>query len=393
TMSSYSNQSGFPVLRAQVRCQGNRGQITVSQRPYRWAVMPARESEQRWTLPVCVAFGGERSERRTECTWLSERTASMAVAGCPRWVFPLAGASAYAVAEGDALAAVDVAELSSREHAALVHSAWAAIEEGRAPRAAFSLLADALGSDDQHLLELTLDIVVELLENTRGQLRKRLIAAVGEPLIRRAMAVGFRKLPTGDYAGRTARARMVRVAAVDLGHRPLMEEAERIAGEALAGRPGGDRGAIIAALETFAAGLEPQVAELMVRELRGERRMEVIRDRVGTLASITRQDTAARVLELLHGESGGQLFLPLVLSSYSSQRGSAAAALRFLRAHPEYLENLGDVVAVRARFSAGLCSQADAKLLERVVPVVGDDDAGSTIRACAGRAALLRRLR
>jgi alanyl aminopeptidase len=395
SLRSFITQRSFPVIGATAHCpRKGKPTIRITQRPYRWAVQPVADETQRWTLPVCVAYAAKGKRARSVCTWLSESSSEVAIDSCPSWVFPLAKAKAYAVAEVAGFSDVDTALLDGPEHAALVASAWAAVEEKRArPVKVLSVLASALSAADQHLLELTLDIVTELFEVARGAVRKALEERLGDSIVERARQLGFEPIDRRDLGPRTARPRLVKLAVVELRDPELRDAAERLAKQALSGGTSADRAAVVAALETYAADLDPRAAETLIGELRGEHRMTMVRDRVGTLASIDRRDTAARVLDLLHRQARTRLFMPVVLSSYSGMRGSAPAALRFLAEHRDYVDQLGSAAQIRARFSVGLCTEDDLELLERVVPMVGDDDADIAIRTCALRAKLLRRYR
>src|SRR5690606_13978785 len=91
---------------AELRCDDEGVRVLLSQRQYRGRP-GADPGGRRWSIPVCVAYGGRTSGRH--CTLLDSETATLPLeTACPRWILPnaeYAGYYRYALAP-DALTAL-----------------------------------------------------------------------------------------------------------------------------------------------------------------------------------------------------------------------------------------------------------------------------------------------
>jgi cytosol alanyl aminopeptidase len=96
--SSFLDQAGAPVVRAELRCDaGHPPTLALSQHRYVRPGSPAPPEGTPWRLPVCVAFDRGGGARGEACTELASTSAELALdaKACPAWVFANAGARGY----------------------------------------------------------------------------------------------------------------------------------------------------------------------------------------------------------------------------------------------------------------------------------------------------------
>ena len=91
----YLDQSGMPLVRMKLTCEGPQVSLTLSQERARH-IGDKRGQGSPWSIPVCVRFGVE-STGRTACHMLKTRRAVMALptATCPRWIHGNANLAGY----------------------------------------------------------------------------------------------------------------------------------------------------------------------------------------------------------------------------------------------------------------------------------------------------------
>jgi alanyl aminopeptidase len=95
--SSFLDQAGAPVVRAELRCDaGQPPTVALGQHRYVMPGSPPPPEGTPWRMPVCLAFdrGGARGET---CTELTSAHAELALdsKACPAWVFANAGGRGY----------------------------------------------------------------------------------------------------------------------------------------------------------------------------------------------------------------------------------------------------------------------------------------------------------
>jgi alanyl aminopeptidase len=95
--SSFLDQAGAPVVRAELRCDaGQPPALLLSQHRYVLPGSPPPPEGTPWRMPVCVAYdrAGARGETCTELTSTRSELA-LDTKTCPAWVFANAGARGY----------------------------------------------------------------------------------------------------------------------------------------------------------------------------------------------------------------------------------------------------------------------------------------------------------
>ncbi|MGD8745444.1 MAG: M1 family metallopeptidase, partial [Gammaproteobacteria bacterium] len=95
-LRSYLFQPGVPLVSAALDCAGAEATVRLSQKRY-LPLGAVSDSSGQWSIPVCMSWGGVRSEARAEqCLLLSEQSREISLgAGCPAWLMPNRGAAGY----------------------------------------------------------------------------------------------------------------------------------------------------------------------------------------------------------------------------------------------------------------------------------------------------------
>ena len=105
SFGTFLDQNGVPQVRVDLDCATHPATLVLSQHRHVPAGVPA--GSQRWDVPVCVRYGGNRASRET-CTLLTQAHAALSLEGdrCPAFVVANAGGRGYYVPEyGGALLA------------------------------------------------------------------------------------------------------------------------------------------------------------------------------------------------------------------------------------------------------------------------------------------------
>jgi alanyl aminopeptidase len=192
--STFLDQGGLPLVTAQVSCEGGKGVVALSQA--RYLPMGAAQNApppQTWQIPVCV-----RTDQGKACTLLAEKTGSLELGACPRWVMPNAGgAGYYRTALGDAQIAQltqNAGSLTAPEKMIFFSDVVAAAQTGAVayPRA-FELAAALAGDKDRHVVK---DLIAPLewpdeAGLVTDALRSKYAAYVRGLFEKRARALGF----------------------------------------------------------------------------------------------------------------------------------------------------------------------------------------------------------
>jgi len=79
-MDSFLNQTGIPVVRGTVRCDGSQPRIEVEQ----------INEQHHWSLPLCW-----RSDAGSSCTVIDQPRAEIPLRSCATWIYVNAGATGY----------------------------------------------------------------------------------------------------------------------------------------------------------------------------------------------------------------------------------------------------------------------------------------------------------
>jgi cytosol alanyl aminopeptidase len=209
---SFLDQPGIPQVRAELRCEGGRPRVELSQRRYvllsdRPRATPEAASAL-WHVPVCVRYGmsrdsgqgvgqGAGQDSGRACTLLSERTASLELdaSGCPAWLVPNADAVGYFRYDMPPaqLAALARAPLSEREATELVHNLRALLYSGDIDLAQVLPMIEAVTRRaSRHTHEAVFELLSEIGEHVLPVEGKAEFSAYVRRLYsKRARALGF----------------------------------------------------------------------------------------------------------------------------------------------------------------------------------------------------------
>ena len=134
-VASFVDQSGLPLVTVETYCTEERAEVTLTQSRYLpLAAANAATADDRarsWRIPICMRYGTAIGERRT-CTVLTGASATVALADCPRWLYPNAdelGYFRFAMPEHELLAAA-AAPLSAAEQLGLASNVDAMLRSG-----------------------------------------------------------------------------------------------------------------------------------------------------------------------------------------------------------------------------------------------------------------------
>ena len=132
--ASFFDQPGAPEITMTANCGA--GTITLAQHRLT-ATDDDKLPDEKWVVPVCVAFDDGKGGRADSCTLLDAPTAEVAVAQCPKWIAP-SGTYGYFQTRLDpkALAAVrDLGwvKLTAEERISLANGAADFARAGRIP--------------------------------------------------------------------------------------------------------------------------------------------------------------------------------------------------------------------------------------------------------------------
>ena len=228
--STFLDQGGLPLISAKLVCEGKGARVELSQARY-LPLGAGQVREQLWQIPVCV-----RSNLGSRCTLLAEKTGTLALDGCPRWVMPNAGASGYyrASLDDDALASLtqNVATLTVPERMAVFADVDAAAHAGATDVGrSFQLVQALAGDKDRHVVE-------ELVSPLRAIRRSGILpddaqasfsAFVREAFSKRTSALGLLERKGEPDDARILRPQLLRLEGDEGGDPQLRAESRKLA--------------------------------------------------------------------------------------------------------------------------------------------------------------------
>ncbi|HXX67292.1 MAG TPA: M1 family metallopeptidase [Polyangiaceae bacterium] len=179
--SAFLDEPGVPQVLARWSCNASgEGRIDLRQSEWRPLGEPRRDPARSWTLPACVAKGGDKT---ASCFTLGADPIVRSLGpGCPAWVFPNAEQAGYYrfLVDPPQLAALVGARrsLGVAERVGLISNVWAGVRQGAiAPGA----LLDMLAAFDGETNRLVLDQIVGVL----GGIEQALVDGPDVPAFRR----------------------------------------------------------------------------------------------------------------------------------------------------------------------------------------------------------------
>lgn len=161
--SAFLDQPGIPEVLSRWTCNSaGEGKIELRESEWRPLGEPRREPARSWTLPACIAKGGDKAP---SCFTLAADPIVRSLGpGCPAWAYPNADQAGYYrfVVDPPELAALVAARrsLSVAERVGLVSNAWAGVRQGVV---APSALLDMLAAFDGETNRLVLDQIMGVL--------------------------------------------------------------------------------------------------------------------------------------------------------------------------------------------------------------------------------------
>ena len=332
-LSSFLDQTGAPVVRAELRCDAAPA-LLLSQRPYRPLGSPAVE-QKTWSVPVCVDLG--TGGRR--CSVLSDGNSEIALNGhgCPDWSFPNADAAGYyrtALPAGQARRALEHGGLGIAERVCLAGDLGALAASGDVPASEALGLVPLLARDpDRHVVESAVALLQQLERIVPDALLPAFSAYVRGALGGRAAGLGWSSRPGESDELRLLR-RTLLPAAVRLGRDDaLARDALPLASDWLEQRTPADPDMIDALLSAAAgAGDRALFDRLRSEALRSPDRAR--RQRlIGALGAVRDPALAGEALALTLDDRIDARESVRILLELGSQRETQGLAFDFVRDH------------------------------------------------------------
>ena len=156
-MPTFVMQAGEPYVGVTTSCEGGNTKLVFSQK--RYFNTPAAfqaPNEQKWQVPVC-ARGIEDARGQNLCFLLTEKQQQFNLKGCPKFVFPNAGALGYYRYDYDsrtlpALGKAAEQKLSPEERISLVRNEWALVRSGQHGVGEYLALGDQFKNTPGYIL-------------------------------------------------------------------------------------------------------------------------------------------------------------------------------------------------------------------------------------------------
>src|ERR1035437_2116422 len=239
-MPTWVQQGGAPIINVKAQCSGNSTSVTLAQQRYyidRSKFEAA--NDQIWQIPLCMR-GSATGNGAPKCELMTKKEETFTLPGCSTWVLANAGATGYYRTgyQPDAvraLASDAETKLTPAERIALQSDIWASVRVGREPVGDYLAFAQGLQSDrNRAVLEDVLGrlnyIGQYLVSNSdrdayRMWLRQYLAPAMKE--------VGYEPKPGESDEQRTLRSRLFGALGYDARDPQTLEQARKIADQAL----------------------------------------------------------------------------------------------------------------------------------------------------------------
>ncbi len=226
-VSTFLDQSGVPLVSAELLCGSGKPRLKLSQRPYR-PVGSKQTQAKTWQIPLCARYGSGPQER--VCTVLTgpEAEVTLGAATCPAWVQPNANAAGYfrVAYRGDLLSRLlkDGGKgLSLPERVSLLGDMAALVRSGDVPAAeALGVIPTMLQDPSRHIVSATASLVNAATGSiVPEELKPRLAAFVRDTYGARARALGWKAQAGDDEDTRLLRRSLVALVAIQ-GEDPVL---------------------------------------------------------------------------------------------------------------------------------------------------------------------------
>jgi aminopeptidase N/puromycin-sensitive aminopeptidase len=238
-MPTFVKQAGVPIVNVKSQCSGNSTTITLDQRRYYYDREKFQApNDELWEVPLCMKASAGKGA--PQCKLLTKKEETFTLSGCSTWVLANAGATGYYRVgyEPDAVRALAgdaESKLSPAERIALQADIWASIRVGREPVGDYLALAQGLGSDrNRAVLE---DVLTRLnyigqylvTDNDRDSYRLWLRQYLS-PILK---DVGWDPKPGDSDEQKTLRARLFKALGYDARDPEVLQQARKLADQAL----------------------------------------------------------------------------------------------------------------------------------------------------------------
>jgi aminopeptidase N len=238
-MPTFVKQAGVPIVNVKSQCSGNSTTITLDQRRYYYDREKFQApNDELWEVPLCMKASAGKGA--PQCKLLTKKEETFTLSGCSTWVLANSGATGYYRVgyEPDAVRALAgdaESKLSPAERIALQADIWASVRVGREPVGDYLALAQGLGSDrNRAVLE---DVLTRLnyigqylvTDNDRESYRLWLRQYLS-PILK---DVGWDPKPGDSDEQKTLRARLFKALGYDARDPEVLQQARKLADQAL----------------------------------------------------------------------------------------------------------------------------------------------------------------
>jgi aminopeptidase N/puromycin-sensitive aminopeptidase len=239
-MPTWVKQAGAPIINVKAQCSGNSTKVTLAQQRY-YADRSKFEAanDQLWQIPLCLK--GSASGKGAKCELLTKKEETFTLPGCSTWVLTNAGATGYYHTgyQPDAvraLASDAETKLTPAERIALQNDIWASVRLGREPVGDYLAFAQGLQSDrNRAVLEDVLGRLNYIGQYVVGDSDRDAYRAWLRQYLTPAMQeVGYESRPGESDEQRTLRSRLFNALGYDARDPETLEQARKIADQALA---------------------------------------------------------------------------------------------------------------------------------------------------------------
>jgi aminopeptidase N len=239
-MPTWVKQAGAPIINVKAQCSGNSTKVTLAQQRY-YVDRSKFEAanDQLWQIPLCLK--GSASGKGAKCELLTKKEETFTLPGCSTWVLTNAGATGYYHTgyQPDAvraLASDAETKLTPAERIALQNDIWASVRLGREPVGDYLAFAQGLQSDrNRAVLEDVLGRLNYIGQYVVGDSDRDAYRAWLRQYLTPAMQeLGYESRPGESDEQRTLRSRLFNALGYDARDPETLEQARKIADQALA---------------------------------------------------------------------------------------------------------------------------------------------------------------
>jgi aminopeptidase N len=226
--ASFTEQSGVPLIIAEVTCAGNEQRVRLRQD--RFTIRDPAASAQRWPLPVTL--GPPRAGQQGAATVLLEGRDEIAAGRCGDLVKLNLGDIGYYRVEYDAVSRAALAKsvplMAPADRINLLADSWALVEAGRAEPQSYFELVEQVGDDDSRAVWEQITRTLTRLDHVA---RKREERAAIRSYARAKLRPVFDRLGWNSAGAEREddmllRARLIRVLG-EIGDEQIVAEAKR----------------------------------------------------------------------------------------------------------------------------------------------------------------------